>query len=92
MPEDSRAATKQDINELREQVGGQITEIRGQITGVRDQLVEQMRDVQTEVLRAFHDWARPVEIKLRAIPPIDERLGLIEERVSRLERGDKPQR
>ena len=85
MPEDSRPATKQDINELREQMGGQIAEIR-------EHLVEQMRDMQTEVLRAFHDWARPVEIKLRAIPPIDERLGLIEERVSRLERGDKTQR
>jgi hypothetical protein len=87
MPEDSRPATKQDINDLRVE----ITEVRGQITGVRDQLVEQMRDMQTEVLMAFHDWSRPVEIKLRAIPPIDERLGLIEERVSRLERGDKTQ-
>jgi len=35
-----------------------------------DRLVEQMRDMQTEVLRAFHDWASPVEIKLRAIPPL----------------------
>jgi len=73
MPEDSRPATKQDLNELR------------------DQLVEQMRDMQTEVLRAFHDWASPVEIKLRAIPPLDQRLDLIEERVSRLERGGKIQ-
>ncbi len=80
MPEDSRPATKQDIQELREQMGE-----------IRTQLVEQMRDMQTEVLRAFHDWARPVEIKLRAIPPLDERLGLIEERVSRLERSDKTQ-
>ena len=69
MPEDSRPATKQDLNELR------------------DQLIEKMRDMQTEVLRAFHDWASPVEIKLRAIPPLDQRLDLIEERVSRLERG-----
>jgi hypothetical protein len=53
---------------------------------LRDHLVEKMRDMQTEVLRAFHDWAQPVEIKLRAIPPLDQRLGLIEERVSRLER------
>jgi hypothetical protein len=45
--------------------------------------------MQTEVLRAFHDWARLVEIKLRAIPPMDERVGLIEERVSRLERASK---
>jgi hypothetical protein len=25
-------------------------------------LVETMRDMQTEVLRAFHNWARPAEI------------------------------
>jgi hypothetical protein len=68
MPEDSRPATKQDLNELR------------------DHLVEKMRDMQTEVLRAFHDWAQPVEIRLRAIPPLDQHLGLIEERISRLER------
>ena len=73
MPEDSRPATKGDLDQLEER------------------LIEKMRDMQTEVLRAFHDWARPVEIKLRAIPPLDERLGLIEERVSRLERGGKIQ-
>ena len=73
MPEDSRPATKGDLDQLEERV------------------IEKMRDMQTEVLRAFHDWARPVEIKLRAIPPLDERLGLIEERVSRLERGGKIQ-
>ena len=75
MPEDSRPATKQDIRELREE-----------LHQLADQLVERMRDMQTEVLRAFHDWASPVEIKLRAIPPLDQRLDLIEERVSRLER------
>ena len=80
MPEDSRPATKQDLNELRD-------ELRGEMHQLGDRLVEQMRDMQTEVLRAFHDWAQPVEIKLRAIPPLDQRLGLIEERLSRLERG-----
>jgi hypothetical protein len=77
-------ATKKDLNELRDSLR---TEIHGHVDQVRDQLIEQMRDMQTEVLRAFHDWARPIEIKLRSIPPIEERLGLIEERVSRLERG-----
>ncbi len=52
-------------------------------------LIERMRDMQTEVLRAFHDWARPVELKLRSLPAIEERLGLLEERISRIERGDK---
>ena len=80
MPDDSRPATKQDLNELRDQ-------IREEMRQLGDHLVEKMRDMQTEVLRAFHDWAQPVEIKLRAIPPLDQRLGLIEERLSRLERG-----
>jgi hypothetical protein len=56
---------------------------------LEDRLTETMRDMQTEVLRAFHDWSRPVELKLRALPVIEERLGLLEERISRIERGDK---
>ncbi len=56
---------------------------------LRDELIEQMRDMQTEVLRAFHDWARPVEIRLRALPNIEERLGHLEERVSAIERRER---
>lgn len=57
---------------------------------LEERLTETMRDMQqTEVLRAFHDWARPVELKLRTAPLIEERLGLLEERISRIERGDK---
>ena len=70
MPEDTRPATKQDLNQLREEMHGLRDQLTGEMHGLRDQLVEQMRDMQTEVLRAFHDWASPVEIKLRAIPPV----------------------
>ena len=56
---------------------------------LRDELIEQMRDMQTEVLRAFHDLARPVEIRLRALPNIEERLGNLEERVSAIERRER---
>jgi hypothetical protein len=56
-----------------------------------DALIEQMRDMQTEVLRAFHDWARPVEVRLRSLDSVQERLGLLEERVSAIERGRKAQ-
>lgn len=48
-----------------------------------DQLVEATRDMQTEVLRAFHNWARPSEVKIRSH---EERLSLLEERVSEIER------
>jgi hypothetical protein len=84
MPDtDDRPATKGDIEQLR-------TETNAKTDDLRDQLIERMRDMQTEVIRAFYDWARPMELKLRALPAIEERLGLLEERVSRIERNDKP--
>jgi len=39
---------------------------------LEERLIERMRDMQTEVLRAFHDWARPVELKLRSLPAIEQ--------------------
>lgn len=66
-------ATKQDLTDLRAHVDRRF-----------DRLIEATRDMQTEVLRASHDWARPVELKLRSLPAIEERLGLLEERISLL--------
>ena len=82
-----RPATKRDLDQLRDEIN---IDFSGKLNQLREDLTEQMRDMQTEVLRAFYDWARPMEIKLKSIPAIEERLGLLEERVSRIERGDKP--
>ena len=84
--EQDQPATKRDLNELRTEL---LTEIHGSADRLRDELIEKMRDMQTEVLRAFHGWAAPIEIRLRALPNIEERLGLLEERVSKIERRDK---
>ena len=73
---DNNYATKQDVQELRTHVDSRL-----------DQLVEATRDRQTEVLRAFHNWARPADIKSRSH---EERLTLLEERISEIERGNKP--
>lgn len=56
------------------------------IAELREALTEQMRDMQTEVLRAFHNWARPAEIKLRSH---EERITLLEERIGEAERGTR---
>ena len=71
--EDSDApATKADIQDLRQ-------EFR--------QLIER---VETNLLTEFHKWAQPYEIRTRgpsrAVAEFDERLGLVDERPSRLER------
>jgi hypothetical protein len=60
---------------------------------LEDRLTEKMRDMQTEMLRAFHHRARPSEIKLRCqsatIAALEERISLLEERLYDAERGSK---
>ena len=50
------------------------------------------QEIETKVLTAFHGWARSHEIRVRGavtlVSGFDERLSLLEERISRLERGD----
>jgi hypothetical protein len=65
-------------------------ELRQHLDAMKQELMDRIETVETRLLTAFHDWARPVEIRLRALPMIEERLGLLEERVSKIERGDKP--
>jgi hydrogenase maturation factor len=102
VPDDNTPATKQDIvtlrqelkqdmvtlrQELKHDTAGLRQEIKQDMLGMEDRMVEKMRDMQTEVLRAFHNWARPTDVKLRSH---EERLALLEERVHALERGDLP--
>jgi hypothetical protein len=54
----------------------------------RAELGERIEATETKLLSAFYDWARPVDIRLRTLPMIEERLGLLEERISKIERGD----
>jgi hypothetical protein len=53
---------------------------------VTDKLTEAIRDSQTEVLRGFYDWARPVDTRLRNADELVQRMGWLENRVSELER------
>jgi hypothetical protein len=47
---------------------------------------ERCEKVETRLLTAFHGWARTMEIKVRGVTLLDERLSFMEERVSQLER------
>jgi hypothetical protein len=74
----SEPATKQDIADAVQQV--------------TDKLTEAIRDSQTEVLRRFYDWSRPVDARLRHADELGQRMGWLEERVANLERGKLPSR
>lgn len=76
MPEQD-FATKQDIRELKR-------ELSERMDRMQDSLIEAMRDMQTEVLRAFHNWASPTEIKMRGH---EERITVMEERLRQIERA-----
>lgn len=67
----------------------------GEVDKRFDQLYERMFDVETKLLSAFRDWQQPIQTRLRTLPLIDERLGLLEERITalelkNLERGQQP--
>ena len=72
-----------EVKELRADLHGEINELRAEVrTG--------LERVETNLLTAFHQWAQTYEIRARgttaAVHEFDQRLGLIEERLSRLER------
>ena len=88
-----RAELNGNMDHLRAELNGNMDQLRTELNGnmdrLREELIEKMRDMQTEVLRAFHGWASPIEIRLRALPNMEERLGLLEERVGAIERREK---
>ena len=61
---------------------------KADIEKLRTDLIEQMRAMQTEMLRAFYSWGRTMELRISALPTLDQRLAVLENRVSELERKD----
>jgi hypothetical protein len=51
-----------------------------------DQVEARIERVETNMLNAFYNWSGSVGLRLREIPLFDARLGLLEERVTSLER------
>lgn len=55
-------------------------------------MTERMEAMETRLVTEFHRWAQTYEVRARgtsmAVAEFDERLGLVEERLSRLERGN----
>ena len=86
----SEPATKQDladaVQQVTEKASHEIAEAVRQVTAT---LTERIRDSQTELLRGFYEWARPVDVRLRHADELVQRMGWLENRVSELERGKR---
>ncbi|MGA3202913.1 MAG: hypothetical protein ABSF12_10525 [Bryobacteraceae bacterium] len=86
--------SSQNLADAVRQINHEIAETREEfsrdLAETHEKVTEQIRDSQTELLRAFNEWARPVDVRLRHADELVQRMGWLEERVSKLERGDRP--
>jgi hypothetical protein len=69
---------------------GMDPELKQYLEAMEDRLNTRVEKVETNLLTAFHGWARSMEIRVRGVSTVttgfDERLAHVEERVSELER------
>ena len=81
--EELRQALDQAVEHIVRYVDSRIGEAQKQ---TEDRLTEKMRDMQSEILRGFDGWVRPMEIRTRHIQEHAQRLAWVEDRVSEIER------
>lgn len=85
---------RQYLVEMEERLS---TRFDGRVEGLEERfnkrLDERIEKAETNLLTAFHGWARAMEIRVRGVSSVaagfDERLALAEERISDLERKRK---
>ena len=56
------------------------------IEAMEARLLERMDGTETRLLSAFHGWSVSMELRIKSLPVIDQRLGLMEDRLSAVER------
>lgn len=79
--------------EVKADLDAAMQETRAEIATLRRELADGLERVETKLLTSFHGWARTYESKSRGLSTLvvtfEERLSLAEDRLNRLERGDK---
>ena len=104
--DNSDPATKGDLLELESRMDTRIdslesridARIEARIDASEVRILERMEAMETRLLTAFHQWAVPINGRLRKLEAgdglLNERLAMIEERIFTIEKriGPPPQR
>ena len=65
-------------------------ELKSYLDAMEVRMVERIEKSENNLVRAFHGWARSMEIRVRGVSGValgfEERLSLVEERLSEIER------
>jgi uncharacterized protein YicC (UPF0701 family) len=90
MENGNEPASKQDIELLRSEVRSEFEQVRSEFHHEFDEIKETMRDVQTEILRAFYGYTQTTDAKLREGEQSDmalrQRLTAVESRILEVEK------
>jgi hypothetical protein len=80
-------ATKGDINGATGQLR---TELTGRMQQMEDRLMEGMRDIQTEMLKGFYNYAQSADLRMKDNETVThgmrERLAVVESRLMEIEK------
>ena len=83
-------ATKQDLRDMEQRLSQMDEQLRSEFQHGFDDLKETMRDVQTELLKAFYSFTSSNHERLAHVETdaalLVKRLGVLENRVTELER------
>jgi hypothetical protein len=63
-------------------------ELKRALDDMEVRITERIFDLETKLLSAFRDWQQPVDLKLRALPLMEQRLDLLEGRITKLEQKE----
>ena len=82
----TRAELKAELKELKAELKGELT---GDFSDLRSAMSEQMRDIETALLRAFQNYAQGVAAQIQKLTASDSateiRMAALENRVLELE-------
>jgi hypothetical protein len=83
-------ATKADLTTLGEELRSEMDQLRSEFQHGFDDLKETMRDMQTEMLKAFYGFAQSTDAKLKETEIADitlrQRLTAVESRLTEVEK------
>jgi uncharacterized protein (UPF0216 family) len=93
-PEDA-PATKRDIRELEERLDGRITSRDGRMTSMEERILERMRDMQTELRKAFLPYQEQSRLRDAAVEArqaaLEARFHTVEGRLAEIEKKLLPE-
>ena len=87
-------ATKQDLQELRQELLALEARMETRMQSLSDDLKEFSSDMETRLLTAFHGYGKGQTLRMHEFEvskrTLEDRLSILEERVMNLETGHSP--